>query len=300
LFGIVLLALCLSACGDDGEVSTPVTVMTSERTWVDATRHTPRTSAYEGAATRTLRTRLWTPSGRDALPLLIMAHGFGGSPEKFEAFAAAVAKAGYVVAAPAFPLTNENAPGGHDPGFRDFLNQPGDVSFVITQLLDATAGSSDPLYRRIDVNDVAVLGHSLGGVTTLALTRKDCCRDARLRASILVAAVTSLSGSFGADPIAAGPPTLILHGTADPIVPYTGATVLYDSIIAPRFLVGLSNASHSEALESQIEPPIAARDAAQRATIAFLDVLFRGDSAGWRALRNELASAGNVVEADPQ
>src|SRR6202040_2070353 len=94
-------------------------------------------------------------------------------------------------------------------------------------------------------------------------------------ASIFVAAVVPLATAFGADPISAGPPTLIIQGTADQSVAYSTAPMFYDAIQPPRFLLGIEGAGHSEDVESQLDPPIPARDAAQRATIAFLDAVFR-------------------------
>jgi len=274
-----------------------VTVSRSERVWVDAGRTTPRTATYPGAPERTLRTLIWQPTVTKPLPLLLMAHGFGGLPEKFDAFARTVSAAGFVVAAPAFPLTNENTPGGHDSNLRDFLNQPADVSFVLSQLLAANDTPRDPLHGRVRADAVAVLGHSLGGLTTVGLTRKNCCRDSRVAATLLFAPV-ALYDSFGADPIDAGPPTLIVQGTADPAVNYTSTVHLYDRIDPPRTLVLLAGADHSQDLESQIEPPVPARAAAQQATIAFLRARFAGARAELDATLAALTVAGNMVETD--
>jgi hypothetical protein len=55
-----------------------------------------------------------------------------------------------VVAAPAFPVTNHNAPGSVSlERLKDAGQQPADVSFVITQLLAAGATPGDALYGRI-------------------------------------------------------------------------------------------------------------------------------------------------------
>jgi predicted dienelactone hydrolase len=165
-------------------------------------------------------------------------------------------------------------------------------------LLNSAASTGDPLQGRIVPADVAVLGQSLGSATVIGLTRKNCCRDPRVRASILSAAPL-LPGAFGPDPIsAAGPPTLILHGTADTTVPYATATQLYSLIDPPRFLVGLNGAEHSDALESQAEPPIPARDAAQQATVAFLNAVFRGTAPELNATLAALAAEGNLLQAD--
>lgn len=295
---IVSGALLLS-CGSTVRLNTPAGVTRSERVWVDASRPTPRTTRYAGAPQRTLRTLIWQTETGASRPLLVLAHGFGGLPEKFDAFARSLAAAGIVVAAPAFPLTNENAPGGHEVGFRDVLNQPGDVGFIITQLLAASHTPGDPLDGMINDAAVAVLGHSLGGLTTLALTRKDCCRDTRVRATILVSAVAELIDIFGSDPVAHdGPETLILHGTADPTVPYSTAPLLYDQFEPPRFLVGVTGGGHSEGLESQTEPSITARATMQRATIAFLRAVFDGEGDQLHATLSALAAEGNSVQAD--
>jgi alpha-beta hydrolase superfamily lysophospholipase len=299
----LLMAACgamTASCGGTVPVDAPAIITRTERVWIDASRSTPRNGIFPSAPTRTLRTLIWQPPSTDALPVLVMAHGFGGLPEKFDAFASTVAAAGFVVVAPAFPLTNQNAPGGHASGLNDLVNQPRDLSFVITQLLQATSTAGDALEGRIIPANVAVLGHSLGGATLLGLTRKNCCRDARVRASIFVDALTT-TNAFGADPpAAAGPPTLILHGTVDPLVAFRTATQFYSLIDPPRFLVGLKGAGHSDAVESQAEPPIPARDAAQRATIAFLNAVFRDGAGDLDATLTVLATEGNVVQADDQ
>src|SRR5215475_9602877 len=100
------LLLLLAACGgsDDGESSGVAAVGRSERTWTDTTR--PAGTAAE----RSLRVLVWQPEPRRERPLVLLAHGFGGLPEKFDASARGLARAGYEVAAPAFPLTSEQAP----------------------------------------------------------------------------------------------------------------------------------------------------------------------------------------------
>ena len=75
-------------------------------------------------------------------------------------------RAGFVVAAPIFPLTNPAAPGG--PNESDLVNQPTDISFVISRLLAANARSHGILSRLISSREVAVTGQSDGGSTALA------------------------------------------------------------------------------------------------------------------------------------
>jgi dienelactone hydrolase len=306
---VLLLLSCVTfaACGESTDsvaspaLSTaPAPVTRSERVWVDATRPTAHNGSYAGAPDRTLRTLIWQPTTAGPLPLFVMAHGFGGLPEKFEAMAHTIASAGFVVAAPAFPLTNEHAPGSYAHAFQDVANQPADVSFLITKLLEASATAGDALHGRIVAEDIAVLGHSLGGTTTIALTRKDCCSDSRVRASLLFAPgpIELFTSSFGTDPIAAGPPTLILHGTADPVVTYASSQLLYTKIDPPRFFVGVTGAGHSDAIEAFTEPLTVIQSVSERAIVAFLNAMFRGASADLNSTLTTLAAEGNTTESD--
>src|SRR5450755_1967358 len=117
------------------------------------------------------RPRRWTvPAGR-------VGHGFAVTPAYYFRLLRAWAQAGYVVAAPVSSLGNAHAPGG--PAEADILNQPGDMSFVITHLLTAGADRRNPLAGLIDPGAVAVTGQSDGGETALAVAYDRYYRDLR-------------------------------------------------------------------------------------------------------------------------
>jgi hypothetical protein len=101
--------------------------------------------------------------------LIVFAHGFALVPGTYSALLDAWARAGYVVAAPIFPLTNADAPSG--PNESDLKNQPRDVRFVISRLVALSAGSQGVLAGTIDSGRIAVAGQSDGGVTALAVAR---------------------------------------------------------------------------------------------------------------------------------
>src|SRR6202035_5291617 len=72
-------------------------------------------------------------------PLIVFGHGFAVTPATYSRLLQSWTRAGFVVAAPVFPLGNARAPGG--PNEADLVNQPADMSFVISHMLAATAAS---------------------------------------------------------------------------------------------------------------------------------------------------------------
>ncbi len=216
---------------------------------------------------RRLETVVRYPSTGDRYPLIVFAHGFALTPALYALLLGTWAAAGYVVAAPLFPLTSPNAPGG--PTEADLVNQPRDVSFVITTLLGMSRRSSGLLGGKIDPARIAVAGHSDGGVTALAAAYDSRYRDRRVRAAIVLSGARL--GGMAAFP-RSGPPLLAVQGTADPLnAPATTATY-FGLASRPKFLLLLLGASHRSPYTDQ-QPQL---DIVERATIAFLGHYFRG------------------------
>ena len=108
---------------------------------VDKSRPTAANGTYPGAPSRKLDTVVsYQAKAKRPLPLVVFATGYGGTALNYAAVYDAWVRAGYVVAAPTFPLSSEDAPGGSSAG--DLSNQPGDVSFVLTQVLARTPRST--------------------------------------------------------------------------------------------------------------------------------------------------------------
>lgn len=267
----------------------------TELALVDASRETPSFGTWEGAPERALPTRIWIgPSpGEDApqRPLLLIAHGVDGHPRKFEAFASDLARAGVVVAAPAFPCTNDETGAGF-LGVGDLPEQPGDLTFVLDQLLAQVDDEASPLWHRFDPESLVTLGHSLGGATVIGWTRFED-PETRLDAVATLSPAVPLTVAFGPSPSPQGPPSLLLHGLEDPVVAYEISLDYYDLLDEPKWLVGLAGAEHSDPIESQEVPAIPSRAAAQEAVLALIAETTAGEVGAVDRALGDLADLGN-------
>ena len=238
---------------------------------------------------RPLETVVRCPATPGRHPLIVFAHGFALTPATYHHLLDAWAQAGYVVAAPVFPLTTANAPGGPDEA--DIVNQPRDMSFVITKLLAENARARGVLADRIDPSQIAVAGHSDGGVTALAVAYDRRFRDARVHAAVVLSGA-AIPGMGPFPP--RGPPLLAVQGTADTINA-PGTTAAYFRLARrPKFLLWLLGASHRPPYTAQ-QPQLGI---VERATVAFLDHYLRGSPL--RALDDAARRPGLTrLTADP-
>ena len=139
--------------------------------FVDSSRPTRTASGVLVAGSRSLPTTVWYPtSGPGPWPLVVFGHGFEIGPRPYDRLCEQWAAAGYVVASPSFPLTDGTRAGPYLDE-NDMINQPSDMSFLITSLLDRSAAppGTDPLAGLLDPTRIAVAGHSDGATTALAV-----------------------------------------------------------------------------------------------------------------------------------
>jgi dipeptidyl aminopeptidase/acylaminoacyl peptidase len=192
---LVGLALVLTACGGGVRGTTSATtsaaaaaasrpqpaVEVRTESFVDSTRGTGAHSGLPATDTRSLPTKVFAPAdgqpGRP-YPLIVFAHGSGGLGTDYDVLLRTWAAAGYVVAAPAFPVATADA----EPGawIEDLPNLPADVSFVADQMVKSEAGLVDP-------GRIGAAGHSMGAMVTLTVAANTCCHDARVKAAVVLA-----------------------------------------------------------------------------------------------------------------
>jgi dienelactone hydrolase len=242
---------------------------------------------------RKLVTIVRYPRARGPFPLIIFGHGFAVTPQIYSPLLEAWARAGYVVAAPIFPLANADAPGG--PNESDLVNQPRDVSLVISRMLALSDQPHGALAGLIAGREIAVSGQSDGGDTALTAAYNPRFLDRRIRAAAILsgAEVPGVSGySFPAP----SPPLLATQGLADTINPPGMTYTFFDPAPAPKFLLTLPGASHLGPYTGA-EPQTAI---VERVTIAFFDRYLKGARGALAAM----ARAGNQpgvasLQSDP-
>ncbi len=154
--GFAVAATIIAGCSSASPTGRAISLFgvgVRHETLVDQSRSTPANGSFPGHPSRVLETTVFYPAEEKAgtdprtgatpdrasapYPLIVFAHGFGGSVDDYQALLVRWAEAGYVVAAPLFPLTRNSAAGG--PDLADFANQPADLSFMITQVLQESA-----------------------------------------------------------------------------------------------------------------------------------------------------------------
>ena len=234
----------------------PFAVGLRQVTFIDRSRTVPGSHTTTGRpGPRVLVTDVWYPAegapggisnpgaapagGR--FPLVVFAPGFDRGPSSYAPLLAAWARAGYVVAAPSFPLTSPGAVGGLDEF--DIVNQPGDLRFLIGRLSRASASARGAFAGLIDPGRIAVAGHSDGADAALAAADGSCCRDPRIGAVIVMAgAALPFGGRYFMQP---GPPLLVMQGSADAFNPPAYARDLYARAPPPKYLLWMPGADHS-------------------------------------------------------
>lgn len=138
----------------------------------DNTRKTP------DGKIRQLPLDVYWPKGVDAaqkLPIVIISHGLGEDRGNYAYLGNHLASYGFVVAIPEHPESNAAklqqaySGFGEPPRPAEFLDRPKDVTFVLDQLPTVVP----TLKNQLNLQQVGIIGHSLGGYTGFAAAGAD-------------------------------------------------------------------------------------------------------------------------------
>jgi len=261
----VALVLLIAAAGASAAFATPAAKRDLPHTlrYVDTSRTVK--FPHEKREYRPVTTDFWYPPARDGsgpFPLIVFGHGFASTPWWYRRLLRDWAAAGYVVAAPVFPLGNENAPGGPDES--DIVNQPRDMSFVITRVLAASARSTGLFSGLVDPDRVAVAGQSDGAETAFAAADEKPFFDDRIKAALVLSGAILGPRRYVEH---TGVPLLAVQGTGDTINPPKYTHELFRAAGRAKFLLLLKGAGHLP----PYTVPGETLDTVEHVTVAFLD-----------------------------
>jgi fermentation-respiration switch protein FrsA (DUF1100 family) len=272
---------------------------------VDTTRKTKACGGVAELPQRTLPVTVFYPAdgtpGKETIPnapgakdkgpfpLLVFSHGVGAFGTAYAATLTVIASAGYIVAAPTYPLGNNKTPGGAT--ITDIDEQTRDVSFLLDQYVAMSAKSGNPLSGLVDPDRLGAFGHSMGAITSIGVGFNNCCADKRLKA---VAEWSGLHLSLDGDdakavsPVSKGRPLLVLHGDKDPIVPYPTGQAFYAQAGGPKYFVTLPGQGHITPFVVGLGSPVGS--VVTLSTIDFFDRYLKDDAKGIERVKADVAA----------
>jgi predicted dienelactone hydrolase len=279
-------------------------------TFVDSTRPTENV-----APTRTLKTAIYYPAQgtptdtpianappvtkNAPYPLILFSHGLGARGVAYENVLKAWASAGYVVAAPDYPLSNTDAPDGAQfaRAIADTKNQPADATFVINQVIKLDK-QKQGLGGVIDAKRIGASGHSLGGITTYGLAYSGCCSDKRIKAAVPMSGITGIVEGPENYFQGAATPLLAVHGNADGTVPYGSDMNGFARAKTPKYFLTFLGAGHVTPFLGGDNPSAMAL---KQSTIDFFNRYLKDDKAALDKLRTDANVPGaSSLEEHPE
>ena len=249
--------------------------------FVDPSRPTESTKQFPSVPQRSLPTLVWLPKDAPAglaFPLVVFAHGLGANAGRYRDLLKGLAGAGYVVAAPTFPVSSKlstdslsisDVVGVGSDVFVSETGQPRDLSFVIDQMLALNAPGG-ALAGRIDPTRLAAVGHSLGAVSVIDQGYNECCIDRRLRAVAAISGFQNITRStsfFTKAPI----PLLLIHGDQDSTVPYLGSLLAFEGAGSPKSFLTIRGGEHSFVLKGKPDSQLLIGGIAVQAVVDWFD-----------------------------
>jgi dienelactone hydrolase len=193
----------------------------------------------------------------------VFAHGYAVTPSAYAHLLPRLAAAGYVVAAPTYPLLS-GQPAGPTEAL-DWDQLYADTWFVTSQVLARSASGDASLGGMVDPARIAVAGHSDGAVISFGDGYQPFRLDPRVRAVVAYAAHLGPYGRYQPN----GRPILHVLSDHDAYNPYGAAMAWNRSTLQqPKHTLSLWNAAHGPPF---MNPADVHFEVVVRVTIAFLD-----------------------------
>ena len=196
--------------------------------------------ARDSARNRLFPCEIWCPDKTGACPLVLYSHHSGGNRRSATYLSTPLASHGYLVAA----LDHSEVIVPEIAGnLRDLIaNRVPDARF----LLDYMLAGAIPSTAQPDPDRIAIVGHSFGGWTALALPET----DTRIRAVVALAPSGASNPRQGIIPATLSfnwpcpPASLYIVAEDDVLTPIAGMHELFSRTPGPKKMVALPRADH--------------------------------------------------------
>ncbi len=161
--------------------------------------------------------------GAAPYPMIVFAQGYNTKPDLYRSLLNGWVRAGYVVVAPEFPDTTYptsqavmNAGDPHGSPENDIVNEPADLSFVISTVTRYSAIPSSFLFGLVDPKRVLLVGHSDGAsVVGAYVFDRDVASNLASIRGVAIFAGNELSPDPYGEPPARAVPAFVAQSSGD-------------------------------------------------------------------------------------
>lgn len=229
LFLVAALGGLLSSSFAQTAPTTPFAVGVRQYNWTRGSRQITTYVYYPATGTPGGSPVTNAPMAPGVFPICLFQHGFQSSPQNSLGMIRPLAAAGFIVPGPHFPNINIGDISDGD--------LPRDISQILTNTI-ALNNAGTPFTGQINTAQVAVSGHSMGGMTVHALLT--AYPDSRIKAAIPMSCTDQ--GTPSSSVVAK---VLFMHGDADTTTSYSSGRQAYSEMPPPKAFLTWLGGGHN-------------------------------------------------------